>query len=70
MTHTTKGIALISLATGMVVPSVAGGGDIGAASVVRQMVAGAEAFLTSLTPEQREKAVFAFDDRETDAGAA
>jgi hypothetical protein len=64
MTHTIQGIALITLAAGMVVPALHAGNPIASADVVRQMAAAADALLASLAPEQQQKARFDFADRE------
>lgn len=56
-----RSIALITLATGMVVPTAASHDAVGSAAVVERMATAAGDLLSSLSPEQRRKAVFAFD---------
>jgi hypothetical protein len=64
MTHTIQGIALFTLAAGMVTSAVPAGKPIASIDVGRQMAAAAEVFLASLTAVQRQKARFDFTDRE------
>lgn len=64
MIHTIRNLALITMASGMVVAPLAARDEIGSAAVVREMAVAAEALLSSLTPEQQRKALFEFDDRE------
>ncbi|HSO18657.1 MAG TPA: DUF3500 domain-containing protein [Desulfosarcina sp.] len=64
MIHTIPNSVLSTLATGMALPEASAGALLASVPVVRQMVEAAGAFVTSLGPEQRSKARFAFGDRE------
>ena len=64
MILTIPNIVLSTLATGMALPAASAGDPLASTPVVHQMVEAAGAFVTSLGPEQRQKAQFAFDDRE------
>jgi hypothetical protein len=64
MTNTLQGIALITMAAGMVVPAAPAAEPVASAEVARQMAAAADAFLNSLEPAQQRMARFSFDDPE------